>query len=161
MSTKADFTPEEWSKILFAPLNTSLMIALASPSGPVGMIQEMYAAVASIVEIEKDAGAGPILKEIAADTKARQEKLELPKFKSIEEGRAHVTGEVREAVTILDAKAADEAPGIKQWLYGVAEKSARAAKEGGFLGFGGTEVTPEETAALAELAGLLGIPAAA
>lgn len=161
MASKADFTPEEWSKILFAPLNTSLMISLASPSGPVGMIQEMYAAVASIVEIEKDAGASPILKDIAADTKARSEKLEVPKFSSIEEGRAQIAGEVQAAIALLDAKAGAEAAPVKQWLYGVAEKSARAAKEGGFMGFGGTEVTPEETAALAQLAGMLGVTPAA
>jgi hypothetical protein len=161
MTSKADFTPEEWSKVLFAPLNTSLMISLASPSGPVGMIQEMYAAVASIVEIEKDAGASQILKDIVTDTKARQEKLEVPKFSSIEEGRAQIGGQVKEAIALIDAKAGADAPAIKQWLYGVAEKAAKAAKEGGFLGFGGTEVTPEETAALAELAGLLGVTPAA
>jgi hypothetical protein len=160
MASKADFTPEEWSNVLFAPLNTALFIALASPSGPVGMVQEMFAAVSSIVDVEKDAGASQILKDIAADTKARQEKPELPKFSSVEEGRATITGQVRDAIALIDAKAGADAPAIKQWLYAVAQKAARAAKEGGFMGIGGTQVTPEETAALGELAGMLGVPAA-
>lgn len=159
MASKADFTPEEWSKVLFAPLNTALFIALASPSGPVGMVQEMFAAVSSIVDVEKDAGASQILKDIAADTKARQEKPELPKFNSVEEGRAVITGQVKDAIALIDAKAGADAPAIKQWLYAVAQKAAGAAREGGFMGFGGTQVTPEETAALGELAGMLGVPA--
>lgn len=157
MASKADFTPEEWSKVLFAPLNTSLMVALASPSGPIGMIQELYAAVSSVVEVEKDASAGEILRAVAADIKARQEKPELPRFSSVEEGKAHVAGLVREAVALLDAKAPDEALAFKQWLYTVAQKAAGAAREGGFFGFGGTVVSEQEQAALSELAGLLGV----
>jgi len=113
-----------------------------------------------VVELEQNPSASQILKEVAADIKARKDQLELPKFSSVEEGKTHVTAQVRDAVALLDAKAGDEAPAIKQWLYGVAEKAAKAAKEGGFLGFGGTTVSPEETAALAELAGILGVAAA-
>lgn len=161
MASKADFTPEEWSKILFAPVNTALMIALASPSGPVGMVQELFAAVSSVVDLEKDTDASQILKDLVADTKARQEKPEVPKFSSIEEGRAHMQAQVTDAIALLDTKAGADAPAIKQWLYGVAEKAARAAKEGGFMGIGGTAVTPEETAALEQLAGMLGVKPAA
>jgi hypothetical protein len=157
MASKADFTPEEWSKIEFAPLNTALVIALASPSGPIGMVQELFAAVSSVVDVEKDSAASQILKDVAADIKARNEKPEMPRFSSVEEGRAHVAGQLREAIALLDAKADADAPAIKQWLYGVAQKSAQAAKEGGFLGIGGTAVSPEESAALAELATMLGV----
>ncbi len=160
MAAKADFTPEEWTKIQFAPLNTALVVALASPNGPIGMVKEMFAAVSSVVELEQNPSASQILKEVAADIKARKDQLELPKFSSVEEGKTHVTAQVREAVALLDAKASDEAPAIKQWLYSVAEKAANAAKEGGFLGFGGTTVSPEETVALSELAGILGVAAA-
>jgi hypothetical protein len=157
MASKADFTPEEWRQIEFAPLNTALFIALASPSGPIGMVKEMYAAVSSIVSIEKEGGAGEILRAVAADIRARKEQPDLPRFSSLEEGRAHVSGAVREAIALLDTKAPDEAPAVKRWLYTVAQKAASAAREGGFLGIGGADVSPEEQAALAELAGWLGV----
>jgi hypothetical protein len=157
MASKADFTPEEWSKILFAPVNTALAIALASPSGPIGMVQEMYAAVASVVDTEKDPGASQILKDMLADMKAKSEKPQPPKFDNLEEGRAKVLAEVQEAVALIDAKGGADAAGIKTWLYGVAERAAKAAKEGGFMGFGGTEVSPEETAMLGQLAGMFGV----
>jgi hypothetical protein len=157
MAAKADFTPEEWNTIQFAPVNTALVVSLASPSGPIGIVKEVYAAVSSVVEIEQDVSASQLLKDLAADIRARKEQPELPRFSSVEEGKAHVTRLVREAVALLDSKAVEDAPAVKQWLYGVAEKAARAAKEGGFLGFGGTEVTEQEQAALAELAGILGV----
>jgi hypothetical protein len=157
MASKADFTPEEWNTIEFAPLNTALVIALASPSGPIGMVQEMFAAVSSVVDIEKDSAAGELLRAVAADIKARREKPDMPRFTSLEEGRAHVSGQVQRAVALLDAKAPDEAPAVKRWLYNVAQKAAGAAREGGFLGIGGTAVSEEEQAALAELAATLGV----
>jgi hypothetical protein len=157
MASKADFTPEEWNKIEFAPLNTALFIALASPSGPIGMVQEMFAAVSSVVDIEQDSAAGELLRAVAADIKARKEKPDMPRFTSLEEGRAHVSGAVRDAVALLDAKAPDEASAVKRWLYGVAEKAASAAREGGFFGIGGTAVSEQEQAALVELAGWLGV----
>jgi hypothetical protein len=157
MASKADFTPEEWSKLEFAPVNTALVVALASPSGPIGMVQEMFAAVSSVVDIDKDATAGELLRGIAADIKGRKNKPELPRFTSLDEGRAYVSGAVKEAIALLDAKAPDEAASVKQWLYGVAQKAANAAREGGFIGIGGTAVSPEEQAALTELAGWLGV----
>jgi hypothetical protein len=40
-----------------------------------------------------------------------------------------------------------------------AKRVAEAAREGGFLGFGGTLVSEREQEALEELAGKLGVPA--
>jgi hypothetical protein len=65
---------------------------------------------------------------------------------------------LKAAAALLDAKATpDEAAEIKSWLYDVSVKAANAAKEGGFLGFGGTRVSEKEKAALQEIAGILGV----
>jgi hypothetical protein len=50
----------------------------------------------------------------------------------------------------------EEAQGFKQWLVTVAQRVAEAAKEGGFLGFGGTQVSEQETATIKELSTALG-----
>ena len=65
-----------------------------------------------------------------------------------------------QAAQILDEKATpEEAAEIKAWLYDVSVKAANAAKEGGFLGFGGEKVSENEKVALQEIAGQLGVPA--
>jgi hypothetical protein len=40
MADKSDFTAEEWEQILTAPQLAALHVALASPSGPVGVVNE-------------------------------------------------------------------------------------------------------------------------
>lgn len=47
---------------------------------------------------------------------------------------------------------------FKYWLYSIADQVTLASKAGGFLGFGGTRVSPAEAAFLADLRRTLDIP---
>ena len=59
---------------------------------------------------------------------------------------------VAAAMSLLEAKASpDETSAVREWIYGIAEKVAKSAREGGFFGFGGTQVSEEEQAFLNEL----------
>lgn len=159
MATKADFTPDEWETIANGPLSAALAISLADPSNPVGLAQESFAAARSLAEATQSADAPAIIKAIAEDLRARNVKPELPRFESFEAGKSYAYGQLRQAVASVDAKAPAEAAGYRQWLYDTAKRAASAAKEGGFLGIGGVAVSEQEQAALAEIAGLLGVSA--
>ena len=41
MTTKADYTPEEWTLLMQAPMMAAMNVIAASPSGPIGVVQEM------------------------------------------------------------------------------------------------------------------------
>ena len=43
MTTKADYTAEEWSVIMQSPMAAAMVVIFASPSNPVGLAQEMFA----------------------------------------------------------------------------------------------------------------------
>ena len=59
---------------------------------------------------------------------------------------------VRQAVWLVSAKASPEdARAYQDMLMQVAERTAQAAKEGGFLGIGGEQVSDREREVLAEL----------
>ena len=58
----------------------------------------------------------------------------------------------------MDAKAPDEAVAFKDWLKQIAQKTAEASTEGGFLGFGGVQVSEAEKATLAEITSALAGP---
>jgi tellurite resistance protein len=75
--------------------------------------------------------------------------------------RDRALGVVRSAVVAVDVGATpDEASAYRVWLLGIATSVAQAGKEDqGFLGRGGVMVNDAERAALAELAGLLGLEA--
>jgi len=66
---------------------------------------------------------------------------------------------LREAAAIVNAKAPENAPAFKAWLRQIAQKAAEASTEGGFLGFGGVQVSDAEKATLAEISTALGVAA--
>jgi hypothetical protein len=66
---------------------------------------------------------------------------------------------LREVSAILDTKAPADAAAFKAWLRGISEKVAEAAAEGGFLSFGGVQVSDAEKATLADIAKALGTTA--
>jgi hypothetical protein len=143
MATKNDFTPEEWTQIKAAPLKGAMYIITASPSGPIGIIQEFVALAASIEELQKDAGALPLLKELFAEGEGEakaETKIEISESDKGAAQRAALLAGLKETMALLEAKAGDDDVAVKQWIYGVAAKVAGAAKEGGFLGIGGKAV---------------------
>jgi hypothetical protein len=67
----------------------------------------------------------------------------------------------RGAMAILEAKAtAAEVDDYNVFVMTVAEAAARAHKEGGFLGIGGTPISDAENQALDEISSALGAPPA-
>ena len=76
---------------------------------------------------------------------------------SQEKIRALLLDDSRDIANLLKEKAsAGEAAEYKAWAMSVAENVAKAAKEGGFLGFGGEQVSAGEKTLFAELASTLG-----
>ena len=63
--------------------------------------------------------------------------------------------------TLLDAKAPNDAAAFKTWLRDIGQKTAEAANEGGFFGFGGVPVSELEKATLADIANALNTSPAA
>jgi hypothetical protein len=163
MVSKTDFTAEEWKQIINAPQLASLYIALASPSGPLGIVQEMMATTLSVVEAIQKAGDNTLINAVAADFKEKAEKRE--KAESVEMGtdiaqvKTQCLQACRDLGTLLQQKAPAEADGYLKWIHQIAQHSAAAAREGGLLGFGGEKVSPAETTALSDIATALGITA--
>jgi hypothetical protein len=85
------------------------------------------------------------------------------RFKSAPLGelKSRAIEELRAVATLVETKAPEDADAFKAWLNEVARKAAEAGKEGGFLGFGGVDVSDAERATLAEISSALGKPGAA
>lgn len=156
MVKKEDFTTEEWNNILIAPQMASMYITLSSPGGIFGTINEMMAFSKLIVEAEKTASDNALVNAVVADIKGmieKKEKLRMPEMsKDLEEIKTQCIKTFRSLDILLKEKAPAEADGYKKWVYKAARNSAEAAKEGGFMGFGGVLVNEDEVAALNEIA---------
>ncbi len=53
----------------------------------------------------------------------------------------------------------EESQAVKRWLQDTGKRVSEAAREGGFLGLGGTQVSEQEKTALNELGRSLGVAA--
>ncbi|WP_244496171.1 hypothetical protein [Ensifer sp. Root31] len=64
---------------------------------------------------------------------------------------------LQQARTVVETKAPDDASAFAAWLYQISQRVAEAAKEGGFLRFGGVAVSEAEKATLSEISAALKI----
>jgi hypothetical protein len=88
----------------------------------------------------------------------QMDELKAADISTREQMKAHALSEASAVNDLLAAKAsAVEAAQYRQWVMGVANAVATAAKEGGFLGFGGEEVSEGEIETLADISQALGL----
>jgi hypothetical protein len=161
MAGKADFTADEWALLCKSPILAALVVVASSPSGPFGVIKEMFAVGKLIAETKTKGGGDALVGAVVADVTSRegmeQAKPTEIQGKKPDEARTYALDQLKRVSALLDQKAGVDATGFKQWLQEVAVRVANASKEGGFLGFGGTLVSEQEQRALADTSAALGV----
>ena len=121
MTTKADFTPEEWDLVREGP-PTAGMVSLMADKG--GSFRETWAMAKAYAEARKELGESELLDALVA------EKPEMKRYGSAEELDEKGLGRLREAVVLLEEKATpEEVAGYKQFVLDVASRVAEAHKE--------------------------------
>ena len=161
MTTKSDFTADEWTRIVRAPLVAGLAISLADPGGPIEAAKETMATLKSATN---PPSREQLLAEVALEIEGmtQQRRNPLSGYRPGADGNPgeEVVEELRAVTEIVSAKAdAAEAAAFGRWLLAAAESAADAAKEGGFLGFGAEQVSGREQAMLDQLGKALSRPA--
>jgi hypothetical protein len=161
VTTKADYTAEEWELLMRAPFMAGMAVVAASPSGPIGLIKEMFAVGRVLVEGSGEGESNELISALVSEVKAgHRPAAPTESLQSVEAAKALALNTCREVAALLARKApAAEAEGFKRWLLTAAQRVAEASKEGGFLGIGGVRVSEAETAALAEVASALEVTA--
>lgn len=157
MSKQTDYTPEEWKTISAAPVMAGLLVTVSDFSGPIGTAKEAIAVVRGVV----DAAAGTsneLIKAVAEGIKAQGGKPDMPDVPGAGDRAAVRTALIdicKRALSVVMQKSPADAEEYKQWLTSLAQKTAEASKEGGFLGIGGVQISDEEKAAVNELSSAL------
>ncbi|MGZ4472654.1 MAG: hypothetical protein ACXVXM_11875, partial [Nocardioidaceae bacterium] len=149
MTTKSDFTEDDWARVVRAPLVAGLAISLADPGGPIEMAKE---SIATVKRATNPPSREQLLAEVALEIQAmtQQRHNPLSGFKPAgQQPGSQVLDELRAVQAIVADKAApDEATAFGRWLVDAAQAAADAAKEGGFMGFGSVQVSEREQAML-------------
>jgi hypothetical protein len=156
MTTKADFTEEEWERLGRAPLVAGMAISIADPGGPIETLKETSAALRTVVEAAQTGGHGELVQTIAADVAAKAQQRQNPLAGFNAKGanaRDQILNELRAVNALLVEKTTpEETAEFREWLKTAAQRSALAAKEGGFLGIGAELVSEREQQMLDTLA---------
>jgi hypothetical protein len=153
MTKKTDYTSDEWQLLIDAPTLAGLAVMVAGKSG-LGTMKEAVAVtqgtlssgdahpnvelVQAIIEARTKGG-----EKSSAETMTNNPYQGLGREKFVEVAAEKCTA----ASELLGRKAtAEEALAFKAWVLSIADRVAKAAREGGFLGVGGTQVSEEEVA---------------
>lgn len=154
MTTKSDFTEDEWSRIVRAPFVAGMAITLADPGGPIEATKETLATLKSATN---PPSREQLLAEVALEIQAmtQQKQSPLRGYRPADEGPPpgeQILQELRATQALVSAKAQpDEAAAFGQWLVAAARAAADAAKEGGFMGFGAKQVSEREEAMVSQV----------
>ena len=156
MLTKNDIAATDWNTLR----DTQYLVGLAtlvSGSSGLGTIREAIALAQGIMENQssevpfiRDLTSRP---EMQASQSAMRQRLGGPEASPAPDRLQRLAlDHVLSSLSILKTKAtAEETQAYKKLIFGLAENVANAAKEGGFMGFGGTRVSAGEQTFLDQL----------
>jgi hypothetical protein len=145
MTSKADFTPEEWKLVLEAPPSAGLVVITAQRGG---MLRETVSMAKAYAEARQHHGQSELLDEIVSAKPV----MDHTRYGSLEELREHCLAHLRDAVTLLESKATpQELDDYKKFILNLADKVANAHREGG-----DDAVSDAEREAIAQIAQALG-----
>ncbi len=144
MTSKSDFTTEEWQLILEAPPSAGMIVVTAQRGGS---FRETIAMAKTYVEARKQHGTSELLDEIVAAKPERDH----THYHSFDEMKQHGLQHVRDSVSLLETKATpEEVEEYRRFIVTLAHKVAAAHREHG------QEVSEAEEAAIEEISEALG-----
>lgn len=123
MTGKADFTEQEWETVLEGPTSAGLIVSTAHRGGS---LRESFSLARAYAEARTATGASGLMDEIAQS----KPKVDRARQGSAEEMKEHHLGLVRQAVSLLEAKASpEELEDYRRFTLGLAERVANAKEE--------------------------------
>lgn len=172
MSVKTLFNDDQWFLLGATPGMIGAAMSNAAPSGIIGTVKEMSAAMRANVQGKQDFPNSELINELmqkAANWDEAKEKMsdyreraktrmESANIKSREDIQTMALEDCKAALALVDEHCSEsDASAYRQWTLSVARAVAEAAKEGSILGFGGERVSAEERKLLTKLESVLGV----
>ena len=144
MTGKTDFTEQEWETVLEGPTSAGLIVSTAQRGGS---LRESFSLAKAYTEARAAAGASDLMDEIAQS----KPKVDRARQGSAEELKEHHLGIIRQAISLLEAKASpEELKDYRRFTISLAERVANAKEEDG------QPVSDTERTAIDEISAALG-----
>jgi len=140
MTGSADFSPEEWKIVSEAPTSAGMIVSTAQHGGS---FREVFAMAKAYTEARKEHGDSALLDELVS----HKPEMDKTKAHSAEGLKEHGLQRIREAVALVEQKAApEELADYRRFIVSLAERVAGAK----------ADVSDSEKAAIAEITTALG-----
>jgi hypothetical protein len=144
MTTKAAFSPEEWTEVLEGPPTAGMIVVTAARGGT---IRETIAMSKAYAQARSQHGASELLDEIVA----AKPQLDHTRYHSAQELRDGGLARLRAAVALLGTKASpEEVEDYRRFVLNLADEVAAAHREEG------QAVSPAEAEAIQQITAALG-----
>lgn len=144
MTGKSDFTEQEWETVLQGPPAAGTIVATSSKGGT---FKESFAIAKSYAEARQEHGASELLDAIVS----AKPKVDRHLGHSLEEVKSNGLQHVRDAVAVLESKAApEEVDDYRRFVLTLSDKVANAHREDGVA------VSGLEQGAIADITEALG-----
>jgi hypothetical protein len=167
MTTKADFTSEEWRLLLDTYMVSAVAVSMAGESGAIGQWQEMKTITPGRSQLAEHLFSdSPIILELA-NAAAEDFSGEIPGMAPQSENLAEFVRYYKDtalelcrraAELVAEKMTAEDGQAYKSWVLNLGTAVAFAAEEGGHLGIGGVRYSEVERETLAEIAEALDYP---
>jgi hypothetical protein len=135
----------DWAKVSLGPLAATMLVTGSDLSGPIDSMKEVKAANQAMVDAASSAGAASVLASALGggiDVGAIKQLRELAPDKD------KLMALVKAGAAAVAQRSPAEAAAYKATVLKVAQATAEAAKDGGFLGIGGKLISDDEQTAL-------------
>ncbi len=140
MTGSADFSPEEWDLVREGPTAAGMIVSTAQRGGT---FREVFAMAKAYTEARKEHGDSALLDELVS----HKPEMDRTRAHSAEELKEHSLQRIREAVSLVEQKAApEELADYRRFVISLAERVAGAK----------ADVSDSEKAAIAEITAALG-----
>jgi peptidyl-tRNA hydrolase len=144
MTGKADFTEQEWDLVRSAPVSVAMIVITAEHGG---MMRETFAMAKGYSEARAQHGKSQLLDELVTSKPERDH----ARPHSFDELKRQGLDTVRQAIALLEVKAQpNEVEEYKGFILALVDRVAKRHEEQG------AAISPNEQAAIDEIAGALG-----
>jgi hypothetical protein len=136
---------DSWKHVAAGPAAALFMVSTADLSGPIGSIKEAQAAGKALLDATRQAAPDSVLGTAFGGGLTMDMASQV---KALAPTRDKLIDIVKAGAAAVAARSPSEAEAYKNTILSVAQATAEASKEGGFLGIGGTLVSKDEQTAL-------------
>jgi hypothetical protein len=142
------YSDADWERVRMGPLAAMYLVATASPSQGPGQAEELASAIGAVADALKQVSPTSL---IGTAFGGGLTKAEADMLKKDAPSKAQMLGVITSGLAAVKANSPADAPAYRMLVTSVATRTAEAAKEGDFMGIGGTRVSKEEQAAIDEI----------